>query len=101
MLYAAIGVSALITFLLRFVPMQMMRNLGPDSALGRLAEYLPPGLMLILVAYTFVQASSPTQALRLAIGAVIALVCELKWSNTLVSFCLGIAAFSLSSLWLS
>lgn len=96
----AIVVAALITFLLRFIPVQLASRFSPKGTMAQVTAYLPTGVMLILVAYTFLEAESSQQALRLGIGAVVALLLELKYRNTLLSFVAGLIVFSVTGLFL-
>ena len=96
----AILVAALLTFLLRYIPVQLARRFSPEGTMAQVTGYLPLGIMLILVVYTFLEAESSQQALRLGIGALVALLMELKFSNTLLSFVAGLIVFSLTGLFM-
>lgn len=100
MLIVAIVLCAAITFGLRFFPLQVAGSYRESDDLKKLSSLLPAGLMLILVAYTFIGAESGEQGLRLAIAVAGSLLTELLTRNVLLAFILGIFLYSLTPLFL-
>ncbi|RLZ04296.1 branched-chain amino acid export protein small subunit [Kocuria tytonicola] len=98
---AAILVCAAVTFALRFLPMQVAHRFRNREDLTEFSTLLPAGLMLILVAYTLVEADSGTQLSRLVLAAVVSVLVNLASKNFLISFLAGFAAYSLAGLVLS
>lgn len=98
MLVAAILTCAAVTFGLRYLPMRVAHGLRDREDLREISALLPAGLMLILVAYTFLEAGSGLQLTRLAVAAVVALAAQWVSRNFLVSFVAGFAVYSLTAL---
>ena len=98
MLFAAILVCAAVTFGLRYLPLRVAHRLREREDLREISALLPAGLMLILVAYTFLEAGSGFQLARLAVAAVAALAVHWVSRNFLVSFVAGFAVYSLTAL---
>lgn len=98
MLVVAIILCAAITFGLRYLPLRVAGAYQENEDLKEVSSLLPAGLMLILVAYTFVEATPGEQGFRLAIAMVASLLTELVTKNVLLAFVLGILVFSLTSL---
>jgi len=95
---AALLVCAAVTFALRFLPMQVAHRYRDREDLRELSTLLPAGLMLILVAYTLLEADSGVQVSRLVLAAVVAVLVNLGSRNFLLGFLAGFAAYSLSGL---
>ena len=95
---AAILVCAAVTFALRFLPMQVAHRYRDREDLREFSTLLPAGLMLILVAYTLLEADSGVQLSRLVLAAVVCVVVKLTSGNFLVSFLAGFAAYALTGL---
>lgn len=98
MLFVAILTCAAVTFGLRYLPMRVAHRLRDREDLREISALLPAGLMLILVAYTFLQADSGIQVTRLASAAVASLAVHWVSRNFLVSFIAGFAVYSLTAL---
>lgn len=96
----SIAVAALLTFLLRYIPVKLAARFSPKGTMAQVMAYMPLGIMLILVVYTFLVAESSQQAIRLGIGALAALSLEIKFGNTLLSFVSGLVVFSLTALFI-
>lgn len=90
---AAIVVCTAITFGLRFIPIQVAHRYRDREDLKEISSLLPAGLMLILVAYTLLEAESGTQLSRLVLGAVGSLIVHFLTRNFLVSFLTGFVVF--------
>ncbi|OFT89989.1 AzlD domain-containing protein [Corynebacterium sp. HMSC28B08] len=97
---ASILIAALLTFLLRYIPVKLSSRISPDGTMAQVAAHMPLGIMVILVVYTFLGAESSQQAMRLGIGAVVALLLEIRYGNTLLSFVAGMVAFSVTVFWI-
>ena len=98
MLFVSVLVCAAVTFGLRYLPLRVAHGLREREDLREISALLPAGLMLILVAYTFLEADSGVQLTRLAVAAVAALATQWISRNFLVSFVAGFAVYSLSAL---
>lgn len=96
----ALLLCAAITFGLRYFPLQLAGSYRESDHLKELSSLLPAGLMLILVAYTFIGAESSEQGLRLAIALAGSLLTELMTRNVLLAFILGIIFYSLTPIFL-
>ena len=95
---AAIAVCAAVTFALRFIPVQLAHRYRDREDLQELSALLPAGLMLILVAYTLLEADSGVQLSRLVLAAAVSVLVNLASRNFLIGFVTGFAAYSLSGL---
>ena len=95
---AAILVCAAITFALRFLPMQVAHRYRDGEDLREFSTLLPAGLMLILVAYTLLEADSGVQLSRLVLAAAVSVLVNMASKNFLISFLAGFAAYSLAGL---
>ncbi|MDO4918848.1 AzlD domain-containing protein [Kocuria sp.] len=93
---AAIIVCAAVTFALRFIPVQVAHRFRDREGLEELATLLPAGLMLILVAYTLIEADSGVQLTRLVLAALAAVLVNLASKNFLLGFLAGFAAYALT-----
>lgn len=93
----AIFLAAVITFALRYVPLKLVSRLSPTGTVAKVTEHLPLGLMLILVVYTFLETDSTQQMLRLALGTIVALGLEIRFSNTLLSFVTGLIVYAMTA----
>ncbi|RKQ36778.1 AzlD domain-containing protein [Kocuria tytonis] len=98
-MFAAVVVCAAVTFGPRFVPVLVAHRHRDREDLREFSALLPAGLMLILVAYTLLDADSGIQAAtRLVLAAVVSVLVDLAARNFLVAFVAGFAAYSLSGL---
>ncbi|MCX2162263.1 AzlD domain-containing protein [Corynebacterium auriscanis] len=50
---ASILIAALLTFLLRYIPVKLSSRISPDGTMAQVAAHMPLGIMVILVVYTF------------------------------------------------
>ena len=76
-LFAAVAVSAAVTWALRALPFTVLAPLRASAAVGYLSARMPLGVMVILLAYTLrrVSLADPVQALPdiLALAATVGL----------------------------
>ena len=95
---AAIVVCAAVTYSLRLFPGLLAHRFRDREDLREIFTLLPAGLMLILVAYTLLEADSGVQLSRLILAAVISVIVNAVSKNFLMAFIAGFAAYSLSGL---
>ena len=97
---AAIVVCAAVTYSLRLFPVLLAHRFRDQEDLREISALLPAGLMLILVAYTLLEAESGVQLSRLVFAALISVVVNVASKNFLIAFIAGFAAYALSGLFL-
>ncbi|MCT2021810.1 AzlD domain-containing protein [Kocuria marina] len=97
---AAIVVCAAVTYSLRLFPVLLAHRFRDREDLREISALLPAGLMLILVAYTLLEADSGMQLSRLILAALISVVVNLASKNFLIAFIAGFAVYFLSGVFL-
>lgn len=92
---ALIGVSALVTFLLRFIPMMAVRALANNPYVLAVGKMLPGGIMVILVVYSIHHGNfgTPQTALALIASMAVTIGLYLWRKNLLLSLVLGVLLY--------